>query len=342
MEEKIYLEKEFEGFLLTIQQLKEKTVKAYLGTFRKNLSLIKEFENKNVKNIIETHDFSSLSKICYPIYQSDFGIAKGTYENFITHSNRYRQFLVFQMEQNLADLKFDDSEEEYILSDFEDLIIEEKDYDIEEKVIFDKSTILDKFKFRLITQNRFNKCGLFYPISFLKQYFYKNGEKVYFDKQIEKQIDSIKLFYEENKFCKFSDVNKIKKNNENRLFFDAIDKKNIPFLSYCSNKKQYEYFIIENFSDIAIDHVISMNTILNEAKNDFQELKKISNELKKYLNRPVTYKKIIAKGTKLSNDLIFTNKINKKKLKSEFEIMLNKMDLQLMHKKHNNFKRAKD
>lgn len=268
-------------------------------------------------------------------------IQKGTFENFLTHCNRYKEFLLFHIEQNLVQCEFENNEE-YPLDIKEELIIEEEFFDINFKEIFSKDLIIEKFKFRLITQNRFNSCGLFYPISFLKQYFYKNDEKRYFDEKIRNQIKQIKFFYADRKYFNISEINNILMNSDGQLYVETTENKKLPLLSYCSDKNEYENFNVNNFSEIAIDHVISMNTILNNSKNEFKELKKISNELRKYLKKPITYKKLISKGTKLSDNKIFTNTIDIETLKFEFEAILGKMDLQLMHTSHNNFKRAKD
>lgn len=95
---------------------------------------------------------------------------------------------------------------------------------------------------------------------------------------------------------------------------------------------------------IAIDHIKSISNILKDnSKNekDFSQLLFISKQLKKYLNIPITYKKLIAKGTKLSNDKEFIKQINKGQLKREIEYLMKATELQLMCSKDNNRKRDK-
>lgn len=84
-----------------------------------------------------------------------------------------------------------------------------------------------------------------------------------------------------------------------------------------------------------------MDTILSELKKaDYCELEKITTSLNKGLHSR-TYKKLAARGTKLSNNDDFINSIDKVELKREFEDIVNRMQLQLMHKKHNSDKRNK-
>lgn len=339
--ENLYLEDEFGAFLLEIQKLKANTVKAYLGTFKKNLKLVPELEFNNIKNITDNTDLTAVYKISHPRYQKSFKISNKTFDNITTHYNRYKEFLVYYIEQKMAKMNFDDDKSNIDFAD--DFIIEEEYYSINEKDFFSKDLIKDKFKFRLITQNRFNKCGLFYPISFLKQYFYKTGDKVYFDNLIENKINKIRFCYQENKHYDFITITSLKTDIGGNLYFNTKDRKEIPLLSHCHESRQYKKFNINDFSDIAIDHMVSMNTLLNKykEKKDFVELQKISDQLKKHLHTPLTYKKLIAKGTRLSNDAIFISTINREKLKTEFELIVAEMDLQLMHQKHNNFKRHK-
>nr|WP_314555965.1 hypothetical protein [uncultured Capnocytophaga sp.] len=84
-----------------------------------------------------------------------------------------------------------------------------------------------------------------------------------------------------------------------------------------------------------------MDAILSELKKaDYCELEKITTSLNKGLHSR-TYTKLAARGTKLSNNKDFINSIDKGELKREFEDIVNRMQLQLMHKKHNSYKRNK-
>lgn len=84
-----------------------------------------------------------------------------------------------------------------------------------------------------------------------------------------------------------------------------------------------------------------MDSILRELKGeDFGQLVKITKALNERIKKR-NDKKLAKKGTILSDDIEFRNSINKTELKKEFEHIINKMELQLMHKKHNNYKRNK-
>lgn len=346
--EKIYLENEFKSYLLDIDLLKHETIRSYIATLKNNIFLINKLDYENVKKIIDNEDFTSLYKINFPVYKNSFKIKKSTYENFLTHCKRYINFLIYIIEQNLSYKDNDNQENNFEVKENEkiDFVVEFEEFEIEIKENYNYDFIFNNFEFRLITQNRFNKCGLFFPVSFFKQYFYKTQDKKYFDSKIKTKINNIKLFDNKKEYFKLSKIKKIVKDKQNNLFCYTSNIDKFQLMSYCTRNKNYIKFNIEKFSDITIDHSISMNTILKKLKENkafqFEQTQMISNELQKSLRRPLNYKKLIAKGTKLSNNTDFINKIDKKKLKNEFEIILDEMDLQLMHKKHNNFKRAKD
>lgn len=345
MKQQIYLEDEFKDFLQQVHNIKRN----YISVLAHHKYLIPQLNIENIETLVKNNEVQDLYSIKFPIYSKKFKISKGYYNDFKSACRKYQEFLVYYSEQKLASETDEENEEEsfesFLVDDNDLLLEDETEFSIaEEKEVYDTNFIKSNFTFRLITQNRFNRCGLYFPISFLKQYFYKTGDAKYFDKRISEQLKRIKLFYKQDRFMYLSDVSDIKLINGNKLIFKCNDK-NYHLCSHNLETESLEEFVIEKFSDIAIDHMVSMNTILEEIKRSkisgFEQLQMISNELRKSLKKPISYKKLIAKGTRLSNDMAFIGKINKDKLKKEYEGIISMMDLQLMHRKHNNFKRAK-
>jgi hypothetical protein len=208
--------------------------------------------------------------------------------------------------------------------------------DVKDK--YSHENIRENFFFRLISQNRFNKnSDFFFPIRFIQQYFYKTDDKKYFDDIINQQIEHIRFFYAKDQWDEIKHLKELSIADDDRLLVNGKPL----FSEDFQNNNTYVPFKITKLSEIAIDHKESMNSILNNLKGEnYPELVKITRALRKGLHKE-SYKKLSARGTKLSNDPIFKNSINKVSLKKEFENIVNKMQLQLMHKNHNNYKRNK-
>jgi hypothetical protein len=54
--EKLFLEVEFESFLVHIQGLKEKSAKSYISTLKNNIDLVPEFGIEEIKNAVIKND----------------------------------------------------------------------------------------------------------------------------------------------------------------------------------------------------------------------------------------------------------------------------------------------
>src|SRR5690606_20457414 len=168
---------------------------------------------------------------------------------------------------------------------------------------------------------------------------YKTGDKKYFDEIINNQIDSIEYIgKEKNVLGKISGLKKMYIDKDQKVYIN-----NEQVFSYNTENSKTEEMVAKSLSEITIDHKESMDSILKELKdnNKVPQLSIISDRLKKSLRKPLTYNKLRSRGTQLSKDKEFINSIDKEQLKSEFQTIVSKMDLELMHKKHNNFKRAK-
>ena len=255
-------------------------------------------------------------------------------KNYKSGFNKYLDFIentIINLIEATPDTNIEDTVNELIDEAIDDVTTEVKDK-------YSHEDIRENFFFRLISQNRFNKnSDFFFPIRFIQQYFYKTDDKKYFDDIINQQIDHIRFFYTKDQWDEIKHLRELTIADDGRLL---INGKAI-FSEDFQNNRTYVPFKISKLSEIAIDHKESIDGILNNLKGeDYSELVKITDALKKGLHKK-TYKKLAARGTKLSNDEVFRNSINKKELKREFEYIIGKMELQLMQNTHNNYKHNK-
>ena len=279
-----------------------------------NIQLLHYLKEEGAKYLLST--FKDLSSITQ--YTSGFR----KYLDFIEQAI-YNDF------DTISDPDIEDETEIYEENKIEDLLfIPKESYTFEE--------IREKFFKRLIKQNRFNqKSDFYFPIQFIGQYFNKTGDKKYFEDIINKQIRNIQFFYDKDQHDLIKNLKELSISEDGRVFINGN-----AILSEDSINN-YIPFEINEISEINIDHKKSMDSILRELKGeDFGQLVKITKALNERIKKR-NDKKLAKKGTILSDDIEFRNSINKTELKKEFEHIINKMELQLMHKKHNNYKRNK-
>ena len=279
-----------------------------------NIQLLHYLKEEGAKYLLST--FKDLSSITQ--YTSGFR----KYLDFIEQAI-YNDF------DTISDPDIEDETEIYEENKIEDLLfIPKESYTFEE--------IREKFFKRLIKQNRFNqKSDFYFPIQFIGQYFNKTGDKKYFEDIINKQIRNIQFFYDKDQHDLIKNLKELSISEDGRVFINGN-----AILSEDS-KNNYIPFEINEISEINIDHKKSMDSILRELKGeDFGQLVKITKALNERIKKR-NDKKLAKKGTILSDDIECRNSINKTELKKEFEHIINKMELQLMHKKHNNYKRNK-
>ena len=279
-----------------------------------NIQLLHYLKEEGAKYLLST--FKDLSSITQ--YTSGFR----KYLDFIEQAI-YNDF------DTISDPDIEDETEIYEENKIEDLLfIPKESYTFEE--------IREKFFKRLIKQNRFNqKSDFYFPIQFIGQYFNKTGDKKYFEDIINKQIRNIQFFYDKDQHDLIKNLKELSISEDGRVFINGN-----AILSEDS-KNNYIPFEINEISEINIDHKKSMDSSLRELKGeDFGQLVKITKALNERIKKR-NDKKLAKKGTILSDDIEFRNSIDKTELKREFEHIINKMELQLMHKKHNNYKRNK-
>ena len=320
----------------------------YISYLDENISKVKDYINyiKNIYKLLGVELYSIVEDIykSHNIdllhYLKDEG-AKYLLSTFkdlssITqYTSGFRKYLDF-IEQAIYN-DFDTISDPDIEDETE---ISEK-YKIEELLFIPKDSytfeeIREKFFNRLTSQNRFNqKSDFYFPIRFIGQYFNKTGDKKYFENIINKQISNIQFFYNKDHHDIIKNLKELSISEDGRVFINGE-----AILSEDS-KNNYVPFEVNEISEIDIDHKKSMDSILRELKGeDFGQLVKITKALNERIKKR-NDKKLAKKGTILSDDIEFRNSINKTELKKEFEHIINKMELQLMHKKHNNYKRNK-
>lgn len=205
--------------------------------------------------------------------------------------------------------------------------------------LIDLKNLRAKFFFSLITQDRFNKKNkVNYQISFIKQLFHKSSaeNRKKFDDFINNQIDNIKIIInEKGSFLKFKEVHDVK-------ILDGDIKSNFGnwFTKDFDNLK-YVKFNVTTLEEISIDHDKAISKILKEKQNCI-ELEKITELINfnknKKINKGKRIKKILSE---LSDDSSIHEKINYNKLLEEIISINEDNSLILMHRTHNNRKRAK-
>lgn len=324
-----YKKNEFEDF---IKNLNSKNTD-YINYVSNSDLILNKTLFISVENIVDNESFEKLDLLriegSLKIKNSD----KKSKNQYVSGFNKYLDFIenyivtLNPLQNNM--IENDDDLEGSITPNYSDLS--------DQLYLFDKEALINKFQFRLITQNRFNKNGIYFPISFLKQYFYKIEENKYFDTVILNQIDKIK-YYSNDELKSFRDIDVLEIKASGNVLING----NI-IQSKCSKDEILKPMEACQLSDITLDHTYSMDKILKEFgdKHKDSQLYKISKAIKKGLHKPLTYNKLRKRGTVLSNNIDFVNDIIKDKLKLEFEEIINQMELIMMQADHNNFKRAK-
>jgi hypothetical protein len=112
--EKLFLEVEFESFLVHIQGLKEKSAKSYISTLKNNIDLVPEFGIEEIKNAVIKNDKKFIANIRLPKRKKNRNMSARTFQNFRTHTNRYIQFLIYQIESNQTQSEDEEVEDEFL------------------------------------------------------------------------------------------------------------------------------------------------------------------------------------------------------------------------------------
>lgn len=202
--------------------------------------------------------------------------------------------------------------------------------------VYVQEDLFKNFVFRLITQDRFYN-DIYFPISLIKQLFYKNDKRKAFDHILEKMINSIKMYDSKQNEILFKDILELKISN-NKVVVNQTNKE-IEIYTPTENGNS-KPFTIDKLSDISIDHVISQHGIMLELKDKLPTFSRLTEILKKssteVINRPTLA--LYKKENGLENILL---EININDLENELNSIIGKTELRLMDRKLNTSKGKK-
>lgn len=291
-----------------------------------------------------------LDKLENRVYDSnvkpeDFGINESTFRNMKRAFSLYVSFIKEQLDDGT--LLSDDLSE----ATKEEIINENVDINVS-KVRFDVDFIKDKFRFRLLTQDRLsNSKSVFYPIRLIRRIFTNhdklvrlgliNGEPTelkYLLDIFNKRLETIHFITDKGIF-KLNDIDYLNIEPISQIASITLKNGEQAILMTKTDTGETERMQVSSFKDISIDHVVSMADILIENENRLQTLRKLTEILKKVAkannidiipsNTCMLYKKTMDE-VELSRifHLIPT-------LKEEISIIENATELQLMSKTYN-------
>lgn len=293
---------------------------------------------------------ATISNVHNQLYRSDIckitGKAKGTVENWRTGLLTYKEFFStitneVEEDETINDFLEEELKVDVLCSEAKPELAElvEKANKIETiTYLYTANQLMANFTFRMITQDRFYG-ELFFPISYLKRFFYLNGQDKYFDKWISDQISDIDILCA-NETHKLKDISELKLEVSNEKSEVSITVKNSEKIVYSPSAFSKELFPLSTGSlkRIAIDHIHPMKKILIENIESLPQLGILTRQLKG-IARKATAKEYKAAGTVLLNQPPL-DQINFDLLKIELDLIKSQTKLQLMDKMENLKKRA--
>ena len=196
--------------------------------------------------------------------------------------------------------------------------------------IHTKEDLYANFRFRLITQDRFYD-EIFYPISFIKRFFYLKGEKKFFDSWVESLIDKVTIFTEED-MVQLKQVHKLEISG-GKILIHVNGSSKTAFTKKADNITRIP-FSVTGLSKVALDHEKPLLKVMQENVDNLKTFQVITKELKKQITRKVNPKKLKKAGNLvLQSD--FIQLIEIESLKSEMELLSSLTHLQLMDGREN-------
>jgi hypothetical protein len=186
--------------------------------------------------------------------------------------------------------------------------------------------IFNNFTFRLITQNRPNKYICF-PIDTIKQLFYKNSGKIFFDEWVNKQIAKIKVITS-NKVYELSDISFISILEDGSVLVNTKSGDAVELYTHTADNKKRKMHV-KLFRQIVLDHVKPIREILNSNIDKLLILCDITKRIYSTDNSIGNAKEL----KNVANNLLIKGIINKNDiqgLKKELEFLGTQIELQLM------------
>ena len=348
---------EFKQWLMSFNNLPAKTAESYVSYVAganhqfiiEGLSMCKLIEKYSKEDKPLMID-AIISNVHNQLYRLDIckitGKAKGTIENWRTGLLTYKEFFCtttdeVDEEETIndvleAELKVDilcnDTEPEFV-----DLV-KKANKTKTRTYLYTANNLMANFTFRMITQDRFYG-DIFFPVSYLKRFMHRNGQKKYFDKWISDQINDINILCA-NETHKFKDISELKLEVSSEHSEVTITVKNTKEIVFSPTAFSNELFPLSSSSlkRIAIDHIHPMKKILMDNIKMLPQLGIITGQLKGIAQK-ANAKEFKAAGTVLLNQPLL-NQIDIELLKIELDLIKSNTKLQLMDKIENLKKRA--
>lgn len=190
------------------------------------------------------------------------------------------------------------------------------------------------FVFRLITQDRFYK-DIYFPISLIKQLFYKNNRKLAFDHILENLANSIKLYDSNQNVFLFKDIKELKI-RDNKVFVNIASIGDVEIYTPTPSTK-LESFSVDTLRDISIDHVVSQHGIMQEIKNKLPIFSRLTEMLQQSTTKVIDRPTLAAYKNEFGLDNILAE-INLSNLENELKVIIDKTELRLMDRRLNTSK----
>lgn len=245
-----------------------------------------------------------------------------TIKNYLSGLRAYGEFLNDTIEINTAEVNVRTKLLKQVTSN--------------ENQMYSSKALFKNFEFRLITQDRFYD-DIYFPISLIKQFFYKTSNKSTFDTIVKGMIDSIKIHHSEKGVILFKDISELKIKN-NRVSVLSGNKDVV--IHTPTNSAGFEPFSSDKLSDISIDHLVSQHSIMQELKHKLPGLIKLTEILKKAPKKVVSRPTLAAYKKKYGLDQLLQS-VDLDQLENELRLITSQTELQLMDRKLNTSKGKK-
>lgn len=197
-----------------------------------------------------------------------------------------------------------------------------------------REDLFKNFIFRLITQDRFYQ-DIYFPISLIKQLFYKNNRKLAFDHILEKMVNSIKLYDSKQNVFLFQDIKQLKISNH-KVFIEIESKGEVEIYTPTLSTN-FESFNVISLRDISIDHVVSQHSIMQDLKDKLPIFSRLTEILQKSSTAVKDRPSLAIYKNEFGLDHILAE-INLSDLENELNIIINKTELRLMDRRLNTSK----
>ncbi|GHT23554.1 hypothetical protein AGMMS4957_15260 [Bacteroidia bacterium] len=204
---------------------------------------------------------------------------------------------------------------------------------------YDKDELRKNFFFRLITQDRYYEF-LYFPISVLKKLFYRDeNDRKFFDKWIDAQIDKIVLHTGESTTIPFKNLNTLDISRDGTVVINDKFKLH----TVVANTDSKEEICTYTLQNIVIDHVEPFYNVLFELKEKLPTLQKVHNALENLNDGRISSSEDLKKaGNDLVSDVELFNAQELAALKKELDLISGKIQLQLMERYQNLYKKRKN